>query len=270
MRQGRSDHQRRAEPRERPVEHLTRLGRPVTWAAALLVLFLAGCQQRMAKQPSYKPLDANPFFADGRSARPLVPGTIARGHLQTDTALFTGRLSGSSYARAAGTVGATLSDPLSAALAASGENDFVDTFPFPITPQIMEHGYQRFMIYCVVCHDPLGTGHGKIVERGYTRPPSYHIDRLRQAPVGHFFAVITEGYGSMPSYAAQIPPRDRWAIVAYIRALQFSQHCPVDKVPADLREKVSGTVSATSNSALLGKGTAETVPDTFSRMEKAP
>ncbi len=102
----------------------------------------------------------------------------------------------------------------------------IETFPFPVTLDVVKHGQNRFMIYCVVCHDALGTGHGKIVERGYTRPPSYHIDRLRQAPVGHFFEVISKGYGSMPSYGSQVPPLDRWAIIAYIRALQTSQRFP--------------------------------------------
>ena len=110
----------------------------------------------------------------------------------------------------------------------------VDEFPFPATRAVLEQGRNRFMIYCVVCHDPLGTGRGKIVERGYTQPPSYHIERLRTVPVGHFFDVITNGYGSMPDYKQQIPPRDRWAIAAYIRALQLSQPCPVGDVPADL------------------------------------
>jgi mono/diheme cytochrome c family protein len=102
---------------------------------------------------------------------------------------------------------------------------------------VLEHGRNRYMIYCVVCHDPLGTGRGKIVERGYTRPPSYHIERLRQAPVGHFFEVISKGYGSMPSYGSQVPPRDRWAIIAYIRALQTSQHFKVAELPDDLRRE---------------------------------
>ena len=108
------------------------------------------------------------------------------------------------------------------------DRTYVDTFPFPVTREVLEHGRERYMIYCVVCHDPLGTGRGKIVERGYTQPPSYHIERLRNVAVGHFFEVITNGYGSMPDYKQQVPPRDRWAIAAYIRALQLSQHFPVN------------------------------------------
>jgi mono/diheme cytochrome c family protein len=123
------------------------------------------------------------------------------------------------------------------------ESQFVDSFPYPITMQVLEHGYDRFMIYCVVCHDPLGTGRGKIVERGYTPPPSYHIPRLRTVPVGHLFAVVSEGYGSMPSYAGQISPRDRWAIVAYVRALQLSQHFPVDQLTPEMKKDVTNATS---------------------------
>ena len=119
------------------------------------------------------------------------------------------------------------------------ESQFVDTFPFPVTLEVLEHGRDRYMIYCVVCHDPLGTGRGKIVERGYTPPPSYHIPRLRSVPVGHLFAVISEGYGSMPSYAGQISPRDRWAIVAYVRALQLSQHFPADQLTPEMKKEMA-------------------------------
>ncbi len=106
-----------------------------------------------------------------------------------------------------------------------------------MTADVLEHGYNRFMIYCVVCHDPLGTGKGKIVERGYTAPPSYHIERLRDVPAGYLFAVISEGYGSMPSYSNQIPVRDRWAIAGYLRALQLSQHYPEAKLTDAMREE---------------------------------
>jgi mono/diheme cytochrome c family protein len=194
----------------------------------LVLALLVGCQQKMAEQPSYKPLDACQFFADGLSARPAVPGTVARGHLETDIALFTGRRVGKD-GRPMGLVTPTVVQPPPGspeeeqALKARYDQ-FVDTFPFPMTESVLQRGHDRFMIYCVVCHDPLGTGRGKIVERGYTQPPSYHIPRLRSAPVGHLFAVVTEGYGSMPSYGEQIPVRDRWAIVGYVRALQFSQH----------------------------------------------
>jgi mono/diheme cytochrome c family protein len=130
-------------------------------------------------------------------------------------------------------------------LAGTADPAYVDTFPFPITRAVLEHGRNRYTIYCSVCHDNLGTGKGKIVERGYTPPPSYHIPRLREAPVGRFFDVVTNGYGSMPDYKQQIPPRDRWAIVAYIRALQLSQHFPTGEVSEEMRRKWNQQARAT-------------------------
>jgi mono/diheme cytochrome c family protein len=165
---------------------------------------------------------------------------VARGHLRTDLPLFTGqrRRDPQAWAVPTALIGNATRGGLGALVAAAEmEPHYVDTFPFPITPEILEHGQHRYMIYCVVCHDPLGTGHGKIVERGYTQPPSYHIVRLRRAPIGRFFAVITEGYGSMPEYKQQIPPRDRWAIAAYIRALQLSQHFPENQLTAQMRQE---------------------------------
>jgi mono/diheme cytochrome c family protein len=220
------------------------IGRSVMRLLVLLVLFAlalpVGCQQKMARQPSYKPLEATTFFADGQAARPLVPGTVARGHLRTDLALFTGKTTteAQDWTLAASMIAAAASNASgAAAIALAEQNNYVDTFPFPITGDVLRHGRDRYMIYCVVCHDPLGTGRGKIVERGYTAPPSYHIERLRTVPVGHFFDVITHGYGSMPSYAEQVPVRDRWAIAAYIRALQLSQHFPADQLTPQMRQE---------------------------------
>jgi mono/diheme cytochrome c family protein len=217
--------------------------RSALYGALFLALPLAaGCQQKMAVQPSYKPLDPSSFFDDGQSARPTVPGTVARGHLRTNLALFTGKYTPETldWTRPASVLGVAALDPLGAALtAAAQQNDYVETFPFPISREILQHGRDRYMIYCVVCHDPLGTGRGKIVERGYTAPPSYHIPRLRAAPVGHFFAVITRGYGSMPSHGELVPPRDRWAITAYIRALQLSQHFPREELTDAMREELA-------------------------------
>ena len=209
----------------------------------------------MAEQPSYKPDQPCDFFADGRSERPAVPGTVARGHLHTDVALFTGRRVGKDGVPL-GSASPSVIQPLpgtpeAAKLAKVQYDQFVDTFPFPMTDQVLEHGYHRFMIYCVVCHDPLGTGHGKIVQRGYTAPPSYHIERLRKVPVGYLFAVISEGYGSMPSYGAQIPVRDRWAIAGYLRALQASQHFPEAKLTDAMRRERS----AQDEAAKAGGGT---------------
>jgi mono/diheme cytochrome c family protein len=211
----------------------------------LVLGLLPACQQKMAVQPSYRPDDASSFFADGRAARPLVAGTVARGHLRTDLPLFTGKRGPDDpgWALPASLVGAVGWSALGATAATLDESNYVEQVPLAVTEQMLQHGRIRYMIYCVVCHDPLGTGRGKIVERGYTPPPSYHIDRLRHAPVGHIFDVITRGYGSMPAYGPQIPPRDRWAIVAYLRALQLSQHFPVKDLSPEMRgemEKAQG------------------------------
>jgi mono/diheme cytochrome c family protein len=205
---------------------------------------LAGCQQQMAKQPSYRPDEPSSFFPDGRGDRPLVPGTVARGHLRTDRHLFAGKrgLGPREVGGPVALIGTARANPLNAvAVALAEEKNYVDTFPFPITEDVLRHGQNRYMIYCVVCHDPLGTGRGKIVERGYTQPPSYHIERLRRSPVGRLFDVVTNGYGSMPDYKEQVPPRDRWAIIAYIRALQLSQHFPEKDLPQDLRDLLAKT-----------------------------
>ena len=205
---------------------------------------MAGCQQRMASQPSYKPLDPSSFFPDGRSARPLPFGTVPRGYLRTDSQLFQGKRtrSGPAWAPPAAIVGSA-TNPLGATVAAAAAdvNEYandVDVFPFPVTRAVLQEGRNRYMIYCVVCHDSLGEGEGKIVERGYTRPPSYHIDRLRRAPVGHFFDVMTNGYGSMPDYREQLTPRQRWAVAAYIRALQLSQHFPEKELSPQMRAEM--------------------------------
>jgi mono/diheme cytochrome c family protein len=226
---------------------------------AVSQLPFAGCQQKMADQPSYKPLEASNFFADGRSARPVVAGTVARGYLRTDTAFFTGRVQPASTAAPTTAANSTESQQAAAPAAASNagaivapaevvppafrdDAAFVREMPVAVSEPMLEHGYNRYMIYCVVCHDPLATGHGKIVERGYTPPPSLHIDRLRNAPVGRIFAVMTEGYGSMPSYASDIPPEDRWAIVAYVRALQLSQRFPKNQLSPDMQKEFAASL----------------------------
>jgi mono/diheme cytochrome c family protein len=177
---------------------------------ALLIALAAGvgCRQDMQDQPKYIPLRPSDFFGDGRSERPLIEGTVARGHLDDDAAYYTGR---------------------------GPDGNFVDEFPFPVTKDVVERGQDRFNIYCAPCHDRLGNGNGKIVRRGYRHPPSYHIDRLRQVPNGYIYDVITSGFGAMPDYSAQIQPRDRWAIVSYVRALQLAHNGKIDDVPADKR-----------------------------------
>ncbi len=212
-----------------------------TILAGLVAMAAFGCQQKMAAQPSYDAFQPCEFFDNGTSARDLPEGTVARGHLRIDSALYTGRTStpkqATPEAAASNRDVEASADQETLIAEASNFEGVVDEFPLTITREVVEHGRNRYMIYCVVCHDPLGTGRGKIVERGYTRPPSYHIERLRNAPVGHMFRVVSEGYGSMPSYAAQISARDRWAIVAYVRALQLSQHFPDDELPPRLRQQ---------------------------------
>lgn len=159
----------------------------------------------MASQPKHLALSPAAFFDDGRSERPLVEGTVARGSLEQD------------------------------ALALPKDSN---AFPLPLTQELLDRGAERYNIFCSVCHGKLGDGNGMVVQRGFRRPPSYHIDRLRQAPNGYFYDVITNGFGAMPDYAAQIPPRDRWAIIAYLRALQFSQHAPASELPAPVRENL--------------------------------
>jgi mono/diheme cytochrome c family protein len=206
--------------------------------ALALCLLTTGCQQKMARQPAYRPLQESDFFADNRAARPLVAGTIARGHLQSDTQFFTGRRSPyGAEAHAVAVVGS--GSPFGTAATALVQGQFVDTFPLPVTEEVLQRGRERFTIFCTPCHDRLGTGNGKIVQRGFTKPPSYHELRLRQAPAGYFFDVITHGHGAMPDYASQVPPRDRWAIVGYIRALQLSQHATLQDVPEEERKRLS-------------------------------
>jgi hypothetical protein len=178
--------------------------------SAGVMLLLAGCRLDMHIQPKYLPYEPTDFFADGRSERPPVPGTVARGQLRTDELLYTGK-----------------------------ENGVVaNEFPFPITRADLERGRERYNIYCTPCHDYTGTGNGMIVQRGFPHPPSYHIDRLRQAPVGHFFEVMTDGFGVMYSYAARVSPEDRWRIAAYIRVLQASRNTNVQDVP-DARQQLT-------------------------------
>jgi len=165
----------------------------------------------MADQPRYDPLEPSAFFADGQAARHRVPGTVARSEpINNQTLLYTGR-SGTAFA---------------------------DAFPFPATLQVLKRGQERFNIFCSPCHSRTGDGDGMIVRRGYTRPPSFHSDRLRQMPAGYFFTVITNGFGAMPTYAAQIPPHDRWAIIAYIRALQLSQQGTLADLSPEVQVKL--------------------------------
>ena len=180
-------------------------------AAAMLVLGSA-CRQDMHDQPKYQPLERSTFFLDQQASRTPVAGTVARGQLRDDTLLYTGKI--------------------------DGQNATI--FPFRVDEAVMARGEQRFNIYCSPCHGRTGMGDGMVVRRGYRRPPSFADERLRQAPIGHFFDVITNGFGAMPDYAMQINAADRWAIGAYVRALQLSAHATIDDVPAAERGRLEG------------------------------
>jgi mono/diheme cytochrome c family protein len=180
--------------------------RQISAAAALaLIAWLTGCRLDMQVQPKQNPLSRSDFFTDQRSERPPVEGTVARGQLHEDTYFYTGK---------------------------AGNNPG-DYMPFAVTKEVLERGRERYNIYCAPCHSEVGDGNGFIPSRGFARkPPSFHIARLQKAPVGYFYDVITNGFGIMPDYASQIPPEDRWKIVAYIRALQLSQNATRADVPA--------------------------------------
>src|SRR3954470_3730127 len=175
----------------------------------VLALFTA-CSGNMTNESRYKPLEGTSFFADGFSARPLPAHTVARGNLNGDQHLYEGKI---------------------------GTN-LVNSFPFPVTMEVLERGRDRFDIYCSICHGRTGEGNGMIVQRGFPPPPSFHIERIETAPAGHLFDVITHGYGIMYPYASRVEVRDRWAIAAYIRALQYSHQARLQDVPPQERAKL--------------------------------
>jgi len=182
-------------------------------AAALLLALpavLAGCRQDMHDQPKAETFEASSFFADGRSERPRVEGTVARGALELDAHLYQGLVAGKP----------------------------AETFPFEITRERLQRGRERYDIFCAACHGSTGFGDGMIVERGMKRPPSFHIDRLASAPPGYFFDVITHGFGAMFDYSDRVPAEDRWAIIAYVRALQLAQSASLSDVPPAQRAQL--------------------------------
>jgi mono/diheme cytochrome c family protein len=174
----------------------------------LLTLFAGACRQDMHDQPNYQPLEKSDFFGDGQASRPLITGTVPRGYLKEDALLYTG----------------------------SGPEG--DVFPFPVDAAVMARGRERYDIYCAPCHAQSGLGDGMIVRRGFRRPPPLSDDRLRNAPHSYLFDVITNGFGGMPDYGWQIPAADRWAIIAFVRALQLSAHATLDDVPAAERGRL--------------------------------
>lgn len=173
---------------------------------AALLLFGA-CRQDMYNQPKAKPYSETDFFSNGTSARPIPAHTVQYHGAIENEALATGLTNGVLVAQ----------------------------LPIRLTPELLERGRERYEIYCAVCHGATGEGNGEIVQRGYPAPPTYHSERLRNAPIGHFYDVITNGYGVMSSYAARVEPAERWAIAAYIRALQLSQHAPASELPPNER-----------------------------------
>ena len=189
------------------------------------LLLTVACRRDMQDQPKMKPYRSTVFFKDGLSSRPLVEGTVPRGFLKTDTEFFTGKKAGRTNSTPANAQAPAGAQPVIAANATgpAAYPDDVEVFPLPVTKEVVERGKQRYEIFCTVCHGPTGNGDGMIVRRGFRRAASFNDDRLRQAPVGHFFDAVTNGWGAMPAYAPQIPAQDRWAIIAYIRALQLSQ-----------------------------------------------
>jgi mono/diheme cytochrome c family protein len=188
---------------------------------ALAVAASAACRQDMHDQPKYKPFRQSDFFADQRSARPLVAGTVARGSLREDAVYFTGKVG----------------------------SDFVAEIPVKVTPAFLARGQEQYQVFCTPCHGRTGRGDGMIVQRGFKAPSSYHVDRLRAMPIGYFYDVMTNGFGAMADYSAQVPPADRWAIAAYIRTLQYSQYAPAADVPADKRELLERSVAAAETAA---------------------
>lgn len=186
---------------------------------ALALVLFAGCDlQDMYRQPKREPLQASDFFADGRSARPLEADTVAQ------SAGWKRRFAPPDDQRRDASV---------TFYTGKSDGKDVEAVPFPVTKEVLLRGRERFNVFCSTCHDRTGNGNGMIVQRGFRRPPSFHTAQLRQMPIGHFFDVMTNGFGTMPDYAAQVPPEDRWSIAAYVRTLQFSQHAPVADVPPD-------------------------------------
>jgi mono/diheme cytochrome c family protein len=169
----------------------------------------------MHDQPKYRPFRESEIFADKRSARPLVAGTVPRGGLREDTVFYMGKVG----------------------------NDFVKEIPVEVTAELLARGQVQFQVFCSPCHGRTGRGDGMVVQRGFKKPSSYHVDRLRQMPIGYFYDVITNGFGAMSDYAGQVPPMDRWAVAAYVRALQLSQYAPVADVPVEKRGELEKSLA---------------------------
>jgi mono/diheme cytochrome c family protein len=212
----------------------------MTLAAGVILIVMSGCRLEMYDQAHYKPLEKSTFYGDSLSARPYLQGTVARTQVWTSSNTNFSEASGGRVGEH-GLVQPAGTDSVRAwaERMASGDETFDrnGSIPIPVTRELLVRGRERFNAFCSPCHGKLGDGNGMIVQRGFPHPPSYHIDRLRQAPDGHFYDVITNGFGVMYSYAARVAPEDRWAITAYIRALQLSQNASTNDLPAQERNK---------------------------------
>lgn len=195
-------------------EKKAKLAAVFTFCFLALTLSLTGCTNDMKDQPKFKPYAKTSFFPDHRSERPLIDGVVARGHLNEDDAFYTGKVDGK----------------------------LIKQIPIPVTKALLERGRDRFNIYCIVCHGVVGAGDGMIIRRGFKPvPPSFHTDKLRQIEDGHFFDVISHGFGVMQDYSMQVQPEDRWAITAYIRALQLSQNAKISQLTEADKQKLGKT-----------------------------
>jgi mono/diheme cytochrome c family protein len=209
---------------------MKKINKPAAWALTAVALLMTGCRQDMHDQPKYIPLRQSNFFVDGRSARMPVANTVARGNLRADQYFYTGKING---------------------LPANQLPERLLKEDFKSMSELLARGQERYQVYCTPCHSRVGDGNGMIPQRagntGATsafRPPSYHEERMKKMPLGHFYDVMTNGFGVMLNYSAQINPRDRWAIAAYIRALQLSQDAKLSDVPESERDKIQDVTAA--------------------------
>ena len=231
-------------------------GKPLIGCLLLTVycLLALGCRYDMQDQPRYKAYKESDFFSDKRASRNLPEGTVPRGFLRADKALYAGKTDTNGQTPAPNPAATPAVDAAGNSLV-TDFSGLVGEFPVPVTKDLIDRGEQRYKVFCIVCHGPVGNGDGMIVRRGFSKPPTYNDDRLRNAPVGHFFDVITNGQGKMNGYAAQIPPADRWAIVSYIRTLQISQN-------PNGNMTMTPTNKANANGAVpTASGTPTTPPD---------
>jgi mono/diheme cytochrome c family protein len=213
-------------PLSRGSDRARRSGRPLCGVLLVAIVWSGGCRQDMHDAPRYEAFEANSQFADGRAARIAPAGTVARGLLREDEALYTGKVDGV----------------------------MVDRVPFALSHDDLRRGQERYTIYCTPCHGELGDGNGMVVQRGLRQAASYHQDRLRQERIGYFFDVITNGFGAMQGYAEQVPVRDRWLIAAYVRALQYSQNASVNDLPADRRGQLGAAAPVGTPPPASGSG----------------